>query len=177
MPVLDVHATEYSQNNALVLANAAAVVYSNEEACLKWARESGFDQDFDFISTADDVPNSDTQGFVAQSADAIIVAFRGTEPKQIRDWLSDVNVFQTTWGHGVGKVHKGFQEALQAAWGHLLKGKEILPRRLLERGPRTVWITGHSLGGALAELCAAQASVIHEVPVQGLYTFGQPRVG
>jgi putative lipase involved disintegration of autophagic bodies len=27
---------------------------------------------------------------------------------------------------------------------------EILPRRLLNRGNKMIWITGHSLGGALA---------------------------
>jgi hypothetical protein len=38
-------------------------------------------------------------------------------------------------------------------------------------------MTGHSLGGALAELCAAQALFVSRIPVQGVYTFGQPRVG
>jgi hypothetical protein len=36
------------------------------------------------------------------------------------------------------------------------------------------------LGGALAELCAARASfdpAITSIPIQGVYTFGQPRVG
>ena len=40
-----------------------------------------------------------------------------------------------------------------------------------------MWIAGHSLGGAIAELCAAQAWFVSHVPIQGVYTFGQPRVG
>ncbi len=42
--------------------------------------------------------------------------------------------------------------------------------------PRTLWITGHSLGGALARLSAAYARQAG-VPVQGIYTFGSPRMG
>ena len=61
--------------------------------------------------------------------------------------------------------------------GVTLANGEILPRRLLNRGNKTIWITGHSLGGALAELCAAQALFVSKIPVQGVYTFGQPRVG
>ena len=40
----------------------------------------------------------------------------------------------------------------------------------------SVWYTGHSLGGALASLATAQMRR-QEVPVDGLYTFGQPRTG
>jgi hypothetical protein len=74
-------------------------------------------------------------------------------------------------------VHKGFHDALHAVWEIAYQNGEILPARLLNRGDRAVWITGHSLGGAIAELCAAQASFETHVPVQGVYTFGQPRCG
>jgi hypothetical protein len=70
-------------------------------------------------------------------------------------------------------VHEGFSKALGAVWGTM----GILPERLQNRGNKTVWITGHSLGGALAELCAARAALDGGIPVQGVYTFGQPRVG
>jgi hypothetical protein len=93
------------------------------------------------------------------------------------DWMSDFQASHETWGNPTGKVHKGFYEALRAVWGIPIGGKEILPARLLNRGERSVWIAGHSLGGALAELCAAQASFVSHVPVQGAYTFGQPRCG
>jgi triacylglycerol lipase len=44
---------------------------------------------------------------------------------------------------------------------------------------RTFWITGHSLGGALAALAGSAFSLLPGVirPVSGIYTFGQPRIG
>jgi triacylglycerol lipase len=164
-------AAALSLRNARFLGEAAAVAYESEEACRKWAVDHGMDEDFAFFSRAD------TEGFVAQNAQAIIVAFRGTQPNRPMDWLSDLNTLQVNWDHPVGKVHHGFYAALRAIWGQAFGSKEILPQRLLDRGSRTVWVTGHSLGGALAELCAAQSFFVHHVPVQGVYTFGQPRVG
>lgn len=74
-------------------------------------------------------------------------------------------------------MHSGFYGALRKVWGVTLAPGEVVPKRLVNPGSKTIWITGHSLGGALAELCAAQALFVSNIPVQGVYTFGQPRVG
>jgi pimeloyl-ACP methyl ester carboxylesterase len=66
-----------------------------------------------------------------------------------------------------GKVHKGFSDALDEVWQDL----HVYVKGLQNEG-RTVWITGHSLGAALATLAAYRYE-----DVQGLYTFGSPRVG
>ena len=164
-------ATSFSTANAQVLAQAAAVAYRDPAKCAKWAKVSGFTGAFDFFD------NHDTQGFVAESGDAIVIAFRGTQPDRAMDWFVDAGAVHRAWDHTAGKVHTGFYQALRAVWGVALATGEVLPRRLVNRGNRTVWITGHSLGGALAELCAAQAVFVSNIPVQGVYTFGQPRVG
>jgi len=164
--------TSFSMANAQILAQAAAVAYKDPRRCEKWARTSGFTGAFDFFD------NRDTQGFVAESNDAILVAFRGTQPNRPMDWFADFRATCDPWDHtNAGKVHSGFYSALRKVWGVTLANGEILPRRLVNRGSKTVWITGHSLGGALAELCAAQALFVSKIPVQGVYTFGQPRVG
>ena len=44
----------------------------------------------------------------------------------------------------------------------------------------TLWLTGHSLGAALAVLSGTAFSIWDQArirPVSGIYTFGQPRVG
>ncbi len=164
-------ATSFSTANAQILAQASAVAYKDKARCAKWAQISGFSGAFDFFD------NKDTQGFVAESDEAIIVAFRGTQPDRAMDWFVDAGAVLRGWDHNAGEVHTGFYQALHAVWGVALANGEILPRRLVNRGNKTIWITGHSLGGALAELCAAQALFVGNLPVQGVYTFGQPRVG
>ena len=46
-----------------------------------------------------------------------------------------------------------------------------------QAGDKPIWIAGHSLGGALAVLAALDLTLNRKLPVQGVYTFGQPRVG
>jgi triacylglycerol lipase len=164
-------ATSFSMANAQILAQAAAVAYREPARCAKWATVSGFTGAFDFFD------NDDTQGFVAESTEAIVVAFRGTQPNRPMDWFVDLRATRGHWDHSIGEVHDGFYRALRKVWGVALPKGEVLPRRLVNRGSKTIWITGHSLGGALAELCAAQAMFVSKIPVQGVYTFGQPRVG
>jgi triacylglycerol lipase len=164
-------ATSFSTANAQILAQAAAVAYDTPDRCARWANVSGFTGAFDFFD------NHDTQGFVAESGDAIIVAFRGTQPNRPMDWFVDFRATSCDWDNDAGKVHSGFYTALRKVWGVTLANGEVLPKRLVNRGNKTIWITGHSLGGALAELCAAQALFVSKIPVQGVYTFGQPRVG
>jgi triacylglycerol lipase len=164
-------ATSFSSDNAQILAQASAVAYSEPARCEKWATVSGFTGPFDFFD------NADTQGFVAESNDAIIVAFRGTQPNRPMDWFVDFRATRGRWDHTIGEVHDGFYGAFRKVWGVALPKGEVLPKRLVNRGNKTIWITGHSLGGALAELCAAQAMFVSKIPVQGVYTFGQPRVG
>jgi triacylglycerol lipase len=169
----DPRATKFSADNAKILGQAAAMAYNDAQACASWATAQGFTP-----GTLEFFDVHDTQGFVVENDSAIVVAFRGTQPKHPVDWMSDGEAVHAPWAHTVGKVHKGFYRALDVGWsadpGH------VLPRRLTTHGNKTIWITGHSLGGALAELCAARASfdpAIGRVPIQGVYTFGQPRVG
>jgi triacylglycerol lipase len=73
-------------------------------------------------------------------------------------------------------VHKGFDKALDSVWSQITKTLE----KVHQYG-QPLWITGHSLGGALAVLAAARLALDIDQNVyksiNGLYTFGQPRVG
>jgi hypothetical protein len=108
-----------------------------------------------------------TDAFVADGqslsgAPVRVVAFRGTEPGDLRDFLTDASFWPDAWKSG-GRVHHGFARALARI------SDDIQP--LITSAGRPVLVTGHSLGAALATLAASLW------PVAGLYTLGSPRVG
>lgn len=107
-------------------------------------------------------------GFVAISDDVIVVGFRGTDMNSPRDWLTNVDfLFQTSMG-GDRYFHDGFQDSYALFADHI---KQYLRGRTVKQ----VWLTGHSLGGALATCCAYDW-IQSGIPLTGLVTFGQPRV-
>ncbi len=153
----------YSLKDALALALASALAYADEGEISDAAAEWGLPK-CSFIS------REGTQVFVAANADIVVVAFRGTEPGEREDWLTDVN-FPTLPGPA-GEVHRGFLAALNSVWIDVHEGI----RSLCDR-KQGVWLTGHSLGAALATLAAARLELQQRDPIGGLYTFGSPRVG
>jgi len=110
-----------------------------------------------------------------------ILSFRGTEPANAINWLTDTDVVEKPFGKGL--VHQGFFANLEAIWEVIVRTleKAVRPedgeRRPLER----LYITGHSLGGGMAVLAAARLILEKDSRLGGLlhgiYTFGQPAVG
>ena len=115
-----------------------------------------------------------TQLFVAHNSKAVVVSFRGTEVKELRDLLYDGNF--TISGEGNGEVHRGFQAGVDAVW-ESPEDEDLVDhlRDITENGTVPAWFTGHSLGAALAIIAAHRWQAIGKV--QGIYTFGSPGVG
>lgn len=111
----------------------------------------------------------DTQGFVAVNDLHMLVAFRGSE--SLPEWLTNLQTAKHSGPWRNTAVHEGFHNAFMAA---ALKIGEIIGRERQKR--QQIWVTGHSLGGALAALLAATL-LENRIPVHGLYTFGAPRAG
>jgi hypothetical protein len=128
-----------------------------------------------------------TQVYIATNDDHIVVAFRGTESPSSMDGLKDIlltdaaNLLIQPQGDlgtdfaaaGVAaRWHDGFMRALASVWDPLLEA--VQAER--QRNDRPVWITGHSLGGALA-LLAAWRFKRKVIPIHQIYTYGGPMVG
>jgi triacylglycerol lipase len=162
-------ASSFSLVNAWWLAEASTLVYADEAYVRQQFSGAGLKR-IKFFSKLS------TQCFIASNGRFAIVAFRGSEgwklnepfdPWQIvADWTTDFDIRLTEWFRG-GKVHRGFRDALEEVWA------DIFPymKKLADQGCQ-IWVAGHSLGAALATLAADRFQ-----DVQGLYTFGSPRVG
>lgn len=169
----DHKATGYSIEQAYLLCKAANLAYSEPPAARVELENMGFDTIQFFCSKHEmPFPLEDTQAYIAASDDMIVIAFRGTEPLKIVDWLSDVNLPAGPGPAGKGMVHLGFSRALTCVFEEI---KAALAQ--LRTKGQTVWFTGHSLGGALAML--AGTTIYFDDPKllpDGIYTFGQPRI-
>ncbi|MDA2813928.1 lipase family protein [Nocardiopsis sp. RSe5-2] len=164
--------TEHGPAHARCLAYAAELAYGESEQARRQAAEWGFDR-FRFIEADFSPPFAldHTQAYVMASQDMIVVTFRGTEPAQICDWLSDGKAPMVAHPSGKGRVHWGFHTALEAVYPRIREAVEEF-----RTNGQTLWFAGHSLGGALAMLAAARAH-FDDSPLSpdGVYTFGQPR--
>jgi triacylglycerol lipase len=151
---------DYSRLNAYALGQSALLTYATADNARTTLADWGLTeyQPFD---------RQDTQAFIAGNADFLILAFRGTT--SLNDWLTDANCL-LVGGLG-GRVHDGFYTALSYIW------RELWDYLRTHRGARPLWVTGHSLGGALATLAVAKLRIEKDEPVNGLYTYGSPRAG
>ena len=110
-----------------------------------------------------------TQAFLAKRATdkAAVLAFRGTEADSWKDVQTDLK-FRFYQGEDGAKMHRGFRDA----YGKIAhKVKTAVDRHTQGY---TLYVTGHSLGGALAIIAAKH---LERDSLAACYTFGSPRVG
>ena len=137
--------------------------------------------------TAELIGVGNTQVYVGTDDANLVVAFRGSESPLtldgLKDWfvtnaldllvLPDGPLSTEFLAAGVGaRWHQGFVAAVTAVWEPLLA--EVSARQ--GEKERCLWITGHSLGGALA-LLAAWLFLRRTMKPHQVYTFGGPMVG
>lgn len=166
--------------NALLLAEACSLAYYDEAAAAKGFRETlGLDARL--------IAVGNTQAYVALGDDLVLVAFRGSEcPTSLdglKDWLltnannylilPEGRIGTDFAAAGVGaRFHRGFMQALDDIWAPLYEAVDAA----IQAAERPLWITGHSLGGALA-LLAAWRFQRNFLAVDQVVTFGAPMIG
>lgn len=133
---------------------------------------------------------------VVQSEDGrvVIVGYRGTEPFSLANWFTDIDTntekVPLLVGDAYLPVHAGFyrnvratRSPILAAVQHALAGRSILdPDQPVEHPMQALYITGHSLGGAMAAIMGLlvlndEAYEPLRSTLRSVVTFGQPMVG
>ena len=151
---------------ALLLSELSMIAYLRPEQTEKAAKRLGF-TDTVFYE------NDGSQAYSFANDSDIVIAFRGTEPNEWNDVKADLDATKAL-AETVGHVHRGFKKEVDDIWPELKKmlvsHKSNLDKKL--------WFTGHSLGGAMASICAGRCllSTIDTRPEE-VHTFGSPRVG
>lgn len=113
----------------------------------------------------------DTQGFLVARKEKkygdpmAILVFRGTT--NIADWITNANVVLRQAHESEHRMHPGFKQAYKSV-------EDQIHKLLSKVDGLPLYITGHSLGGALA-ICATCFLSKHKLAA--CYTFGGPRVG
>jgi hypothetical protein len=121
-------------------------------------------------------------GFFIRSGNVGVLSFRGTELINVVSWLTDASVQPKNF-LSMGRVHGGFQRNLRAIWDDLAASISAAVHDQDERRRlRALYITGHSLGGAMAVVAAATIFGDDRFAewrplIRGIYTYGQPMVG
>lgn len=162
LPSLQPTAIGFSIHNAHALVQAAGLAYHPPDEVTAQALAWEFGQCKVLDSGA-------TQGYVMANERAIVVSFRGTQGKDLRDWVTNLDFDRVETPNG--SVHCGFNKAVDRVFEDLL----VAVVKFRTQG-QALFLTGHSLGGALATLTTLRLINAGQ-SVMGLYTFGSPRVG
>ena len=93
-----------------------------------------------------------------------VLCFRGTEPTEFSDIKADLNALPAKSSLD-GWIHRGFKKEVDKIWNDIANHYEA------HKEFKTLYITGHSLGAAMATIAASRLSP------ECLYTYGSPRVG
>jgi triacylglycerol lipase len=123
-----------------------------------------------FLSTFLNHKGSDC--YIVENATDMVIVCRGTQPKQWADLSADLSIDRVRPLAGAGKVHVGFQHYINFLW------PDVVPHVLrCSREHKTLWVTGHSLGAAMATLIARRCVLDDQLAIPVLFTYGSPRVG
>jgi hypothetical protein len=161
---------------AWVLASMSHLVYDrfeedgkNKALLLKKLDGGGFKWIDGFNS-----PETDTQAFLVVKDDNhnsyAVLAFRGTEVTKFSDIKTDAKASMVSLIEG--RVHKGFINAYKSVEAEIKKS-------VAKVDGLPLYITGHSLGAALATIATQylEADPVFRDQIAACYTFGSPRVG
>jgi hypothetical protein len=181
---------------AHVLATCAGYAYADVKTVAMMMGRMGFEGHacVEISQTVDAMMIFSTAYLVQSRCGRVVVlCYRGTEPGSLGNWLGDVDIgaessaLADDVGGDAVRVHAGFLLNVRATWlgvrEHLelaLRGQSLAaPATRVAHPLEALYVTGHSLGGAMAVLFALSiARSRSQRPLaerlRAVYTFGQP---
>jgi hypothetical protein len=197
--LLRAHQQEPGEGDATVahvLATCAGYAYADVRTVAMMMARMGLEANACVqISQTVDAMQIFSTGYLVQSrcGRVVVLCYRGTEPGSLGNWLGDLDVGSessaiTAVGGGDGvRVHAGFHLNVQATWLGVLENLELaldgrslaVPSTRVAHPLEALYVTGHSLGGAMAVLFAlliASRQSLRSIRdrLRAVYTFGQP---
>ncbi|MBK8095893.1 MAG: lipase family protein [Planctomycetes bacterium] len=187
---LDESHAEHPLLPAYLMALASRHVYSRQGATQSEYHnetrqkfvELGLHETLDVVTQGASWLAFDTQFVAAQNDNNLVVSFCGTDSQYSpKDILTDIGAVLLPELNMHCCVHHGFYAAQTV--GIAQHGYQAVFERVRQHAAaaaaqgRRIWITGHSLGGAIAQIVAYRLEVVHRIRLAGVVTFGQPRAG
>ena len=175
--------SSFSLEEGRMMVTYAAASYCSPDVLRNWTCERCSDSVAGFVPktvvTDEDWDLQAVVGYSPQLSSALVI-FRGTKGSSWENWIHNLMTTKSQVRHpGMPKdatVHDGFWRSWTRS--NLQNRTSVALDALFEeRGVLPVVVVGHSLGGALATLCAADLLTERNLTAVRLYTFGCPRVG
>jgi len=160
----------------LLLLSSAAYSKAPESCLNTFFEESSHWELINYTAVICDWAGNECAGYIAYSkkSNAVVLAFRGSHTlTQLLLEGIETMVPNDPWKTGGTVVHY-FSRTFHLLWPSL---SAAMQNYIPTLSKPTVYVTGHSFGGALASLAATLLveSKLVENPI--VYTFGQPRTG
>ena len=128
------------------------LAYRDLDTADKYFRKAGF-------SSINLVDINEAQCYIVYNDKAILIIFRGAEPREDNDVWADQRK---------GNVHAGFEKELDKVWSSV---KTCIDNN----SDKEIYIAGHGLGGAMATIAASRIQKYKNF--KQVFTYGAPRVG
>ncbi|KAK9811409.1 hypothetical protein WJX72_003479 [[Myrmecia] bisecta] len=170
------------QAELMAAYNSVAYCTPNNVAHWNCTRCVGVTRGFQMSRTVYDV-TWDLFAYVGYSPalDAAMVVFRGTDSHSLYNWAENMRYWRTDLklpfpGADGSLVHTGFFVSYNDS--SLAPNITAAARELKAAHPgKPMYVIGHSMGAAMATLCALDMKFSVGIEDVRLYTFGSPRVG
>jgi hypothetical protein len=190
---------------AHALATCAGYAYSGAETVSMIMARLGLEENHcRMIGSSVDAMFIRSTAFLIQSRSGkvAILCYRGTEPTDLVGWMTDADVMPERMPYRFGDphatVHAGFYRNVRATRYEVMSALKRACRGLSVRAPlpgetglprmdalEALYVTGHSLGGAMASMMGVMLRHERKFSRDGdltdrlraVYTFGQPMLG